>query len=307
MRLLIIILGIVTFLLLVFLAALYILYRKTFYSPLKWQLDENKQFNSKAFSKYKDRAESLIQSLKNKPCEDIYCTSYDGLKLHARLFENKKSNKIAIMFHGYRGRAYRDFCGGAKEVMELGYTAILVDQRAHGQSEGHSITFGIRESKDVVSWLDYAKKRFGEGREYILVGISMGGATVLNAADKVGDNIKIIADCPFTSPKSIIVETLKRMKLSPAIFYPIVNLCGILFAHTNMNRVLSFEAIKNTNNKILIIHGDDDHVVPHQISHALYEKYPDKIRYELFHDADHGVSYMVDTERYKKIVSDFLM
>ena len=54
------------------------------------------------------------------------------------------------------------------------------------------------------------------------------------------------------------------------------------------------------------MHGDSDQVVPHHISQALYEAYPDKIQYELFKGANHGSSYMVDTARYIKVVSDFL-
>ena len=73
-----------------------------------------------------------------------------------------------------------------------------------------------------------------------------------------------------------------------------------------MNKMSAFDSIKNTNCKILIIHGDQDNVVPHYISQKLYEAYPEKIQYELFKGADHGASYLVDTERYRKVVRDFL-
>ena len=55
-----------------------------------------------------------------------------------------------------------------------------------------------------------------------------------------------------------------------------------------------------------IIHGDSDTIVPHHNSYDLYMAYQDKIQYELFPGADHGVSYMTDEPRYKKVVSDFL-
>ena len=79
-----------------------------------------------------------------------------------------------------------------------------------------------------------------------------------------------------------------------------------MFGHTNMNKASAFDSVKNTKNKILIVHGDSDTVVPCYISKALYEAYPDKIQYELFEGANHGASYMVDKERYIKVVSDFL-
>ena len=303
---LIIISSVVLFLVLLFFLALYFLYRFTFYSPHKGQSDDFAQLDSPNFKPFKDTIIPLIKELKSKPYEDLCCQSYDKLRLHARYFEVKGSKKIALMFHGYRGTAYRDFCGGAKEVMALGYSAIIVDQRAHGQSQGHSITFGVREVKDAVTWFNYIKEKFGEDYEYILVGISMGGATVLAAADKLPKNVKIIADCPFSSPKAILFETLIKMNLSPKFFYPFVNLSSIIYGHTNMNKMSALDSLKNAENKILIIHGNKDTVVPYPISQKLYETYPDKIQYELFDGADHGASYLVDQERYRKAVKDFL-
>ena len=307
MKIALIIVGsIILFLIILFFVALYFVYRVSFYSPKKSRLDDFAQLDSPNFGPYKDVLVPLIKEFKGKPYEDLYVTSFDKLKLHARFFKVNDSKKIAIMFHGYRGTAYRDFCGGAKEVMALGYNAIIVDQRAHGTSEGHSITFGVREVKDALSWFNYIKSKFGEDYEYILVGISMGGATVLGAADKMPKNVKIIADCPFSTSKSILFETLKKMNLSPKFFYPLVNLSSILYGHTSMNKMSAYDSVKNTECKILIIHGDSDNVVPYHNSQELYEAYPDKIQYELFEGADHGASYLVDTERYRKVVKEFL-
>ena len=303
---LIIILCVVGFLLLVFIVALLLLYRNVFYSPLKGQINDFDLQNSKNFQGYEDELKQLIIELMARPYEDIYVQSFDKLKLHARLFENKNSNKVAILCHGYRGTAYRDFCGGAKEAIELGYNVILIDERAHGTSQGHSITVGVREVKDLLAWVNYARERFGKNIDLVLIGISMGGATVLMAADKVGENVKIIADCPYSSPKIMLKETIKAIHLPVFIFYPLVNLTSILFAHTNLSKISAYDSIKVTNNKVLIIHGNKDSVVNYKISQTLYQTYPDKIRYELFDGADHGVSYLVDTNRYRQIIIDFL-
>ena len=300
----IIVSSVIAFLLILFLIVLFGLYHYTFYSPKKGQSDD---FNLGAplYKGYEDVVRELIKGIKAVPYEDAYIQSFDKLKLHARVYENKESKKVAILCHGYRGTAYRDFSGGAQEVIKLGYNTILIDERAHGQSQGHSITFGIREVKDVLAWVDYAYQRFGKDIELVLIGISMGGATVLMASDKVS-NAKIIADCPYSSPSIMLKETIRQLNLSPKIFYPILNLSAIIFAHTNMNKMSAYDSIKNTNNKILIIHGNNDQVVPHKISQALYEQYPDKIQYELFDDANHGMSYIVDTKRYQDIIKNFL-
>ena len=301
---LIIILSIVGGLLIILFIGLFCLYMYSFYSPKKGQSDD---FNLSAplYNGMHDKVIPLIENIRKIPYEDAFITSFDKLKLHARVYENKGSKKVAVLCHGYRGTARRDFSGGAVEVIDLCYTTILIDERAHGTSQGHSITFGVREVKDVIKWVEYARNRFGEDIELVLIGISMGGATVLMASDKVG-KAKIIADCPYSSPKIMLQHSVKTLGLPVAIFYPLINLSSIIFAHTNLNKISAYDTVNNTDNPILIIHGNKDTVVPYTISQDLFNAYQDKIQYELFDDADHGMSYIVDKSRYQKIIKDFL-
>ena len=291
-------------LLILFFFVLLGLYLYTFYSPKKGQSDD---FNLGAplYEGHRDEVIPLIEGIRKEPYEDVYITSFDKLRLHARLYD-QKSDTVAILCHGYRGTAYRDFSGGATEVLHLGYNAILIDERAHGASQGHSITFGVRETKDVLRWVEFARERFGKDIKIILIGISMGGATVLMCADKIEGDVKIIADCPFSAPSIMLKETIRSIKLPVKVFYPILNLSSIIFAHTNLNKGSAYDSVSNTHHPILIIHGDKDQVVPHYISEELYKKHPDKIQYELFPGANHGMSYLVDKPRYQKLIKDFL-
>jgi uncharacterized protein len=67
-------------------------------------------------------------------------------------------------------------------LLHEAYNVVLLDLRNHGQSQDSDTTQGVREAADVVAvvdWLDATK-----GPERIaLLGVSMGGVTVLNAAD----------------------------------------------------------------------------------------------------------------------------
>ena len=299
-------LGIIGGLLLIFFIVLAFLHHGTFYSPLKGQNDNFLLTDSTKALGIDKLVFGLINSLLEVPYEDAYIKSFDKLKLHARVYENKNSDKLVIMFHGYRGTSVRDFSGGAKLMIDQGYNVILVDQRAHGLSEGHNITFGNREKKDVLSWIEYGQKRFGKDKELILVGISMGAATLLFASKDIPGEAKLICDCPYTSEKEIIKESIKKMKLPPTFFYPFVNLSSILFSHASLNKDDAHKNVKECHHKILIIHGDQDTIVPYQYSYSLYLENKDKIQYELFPNTEHGVSFVTDTERYKKIVIDFI-
>ena len=295
--------GLLVFLFLV----VYILYRITYYSPFRKQLNDQNLLHSKNYQSYSKIRKKLIDELMSRPYKDAYITSFDGLKLHARVFATRGSNgKVAILTHGYRGSAYRDFAAASKVLFELKYNIILIDQRAHGLSGGHKITFGIRESKDLLDWISYAKKKFGDETEMLLFGASMGGNTVLNIADKIDEHIKIIADSPFTSPKEIIKNSIKAIHLPTSIVYPLTNLAAIIYTHENMSRHTAIEAVDKSKNKILIIHGRADKIVPYEDSMLLSAKYNHRIKYVLFNEGQHITSYLVDFKKYKKAIVDFL-
>ena len=301
-----VILGVLGFLFVLFIATLIFVYVLTFYTPFKIQNDDFRLTEATQFVGQEKFVYELIISLKKRQCNHIYTTSFDKKELHARFYPNEKSNTYVIMFHGYRGTAYRDFSGGAAHMIDSGYNVILVDERGHGESQGHSITFGNREKRDVLTWINYAKKVHGNDIEIILVGISMGAATVLFAAQYVPVSIKIICDCPYSTPKEIICETLKKLNLPVKIFYPLLNFVLLLFAHSSLNKDDASESVKKSNHKVLIIHGDKDTVVPHRFSYRIYQENKEKVRYELFPNTDHGVSYLTDTKRYLSLIDDFL-
>ena len=116
----------------------------------------------------------------------------------------------------------------------------------------------------------------------------------------------MIADCPYSSPKEILVSTIKSIHLPVFIFYPLLNLTSHIFARESLNKTSAYNSIKNSDNKILIMHGDKDHVIPYTISKKLADTYPHKIRYEVFKNADHGASALTDYNRYQKVVKEFL-
>ena len=201
-----------------------------------------------------------------------------------------------------------DFAGGDLIFKTLKCNTLLVDQRAHGQSGGTSISFGIKERHDCLAWVEYAKERFGD-IPIFLVGISMGGATVLMASDLgLPKSVKgIIADCPYSSPKEIICRVCKaELKLVPWIIYPFIKLSAILFGGFNLSRASATKSVSQTNIPILLIHGEGDSFVPSQMSDKIYEscvseKYICKIP-----EAGHGMAFLYDMSTYENTVKSFI-
>ena len=173
-------------------------YHKAFYSPETRKEDIYVLPRGEQYEKERQRMLSLIREMDGIPYEPVYVTAYDGVRLFARYYHVRDGAPLQIQFHGYRGSAMRDFCGGNKLARESGQNTLVVDQRAHGRSGGTTITFGIRERLDCRSWAEYARQRFGPDTPVFLSGVSMGAATVLMASELElpGNVAGIIADCP---------------------------------------------------------------------------------------------------------------
>ena len=88
--------------------------------------------------------------------EELHVMSYDGKLLHATYLPKAHAKGTILLFHGYRSCWQIDFGLVLPYYYDtLGYSLLLVDQRAHGQSQGKYLTFGVRERMDVISWATY--------------------------------------------------------------------------------------------------------------------------------------------------------
>lgn len=299
-------LGVVGLLLIVFIVVIFFIHNIIFYSPKKGQNNDFQLTESTQFLGLTDIINKLITDICSEPCEHVYTTSYDHKILHSRLYRNPNSKKVIIMFHGYRGTARRDFSGFGMYMIKKGYNVLLVDERGHGESKGHSITFGYKEKRDVLSWVSFAKKELGNDIELTLAGISMGAASILFASQYIDEPVKLICDCPFNTSSEVLVSFMKKLKLKVWLIWPLTKLSSLLISHASLTKDNASKALKNSKAKVLIIHGDDDHVINHKFSYQIYLDNKEKVRYELFPKTDHGVSFMTDTERYKKVVDEFL-
>ena len=298
---------IVTAVILLILAGLYASYYKVFYSPKK---DMSETKNPPAIERlaYGKRVSERINEVNTTPCKFYTIRSYDGLKLSARYFEGDDDKPLCICFHGYRGSAVRDFAGIGLHLIHEGYNVLIVDERAHWRSQGHTICFGIKERFDAVSWVKFANQRFGKDKSIFLFGISMGGGTVLMASgQRLPRNVKgIVADCPFNSPKDIIKHVCRKIKLNPDLLWPIIWLAGLVYGRLRVNATTAADEVKRSKIPIVILHGEADDFVPMSMSKEVQKANPSMIEMHTFPHADHGMSYFEDEERYIGIVEGFI-
>lgn len=283
----------------------YYAYRIAFFSPPR-EGEKKPAIKSAQYDPYREEMRRIYRQMCDKPYEPVTVVSYDGLKLFGRYYHVKDGAPLDIGFHGYRSSSMIDFSGGSELSFQMGHNLLLVDQRSQGRSEGRTITFGIQERQDLLKWVEYAVDRFGADVKILLYGVSMGGTTVLMASElDLPENVKgIVADCPFASPLEIILHVGKNKPFPAWLIRPFAIWGAKIFGGFDLTETDARKAVKHTRVPILIIHGEDDRFVPHEMS-DLVQYNPEMIQRFTIPDAAHGISYLVDTPRYKEIVLQF--
>ena len=260
----------------------------------------------KIYEPYRDTMLAWMKETKALPHEEVSVRSFDGLKLCGKYYEYAPGAPIELMFHGYRGSADRDLCGGVQRCFALGRSALIVDQRTSGSSGGRVISFGVNERRDCLTWVDFMIRHFGPEVKIILCGISMGAATVLMAAgEPLPPNvIGVLADCGYTSARDIIKKVIRQINL-PQFLYPFVKLGARVYGGFDLEETSPEEALKRCRVPVIFFHGEADDFVPCEMSRLNYEACSAAKKLVTVPGAGHGLSYLVDREGYLAALEEF--
>ncbi len=284
----------------------YAVYLITFRGRVYHDITKTGELDGEKFAPYKKLILDGVNFARRAPHEDVAIRSFDGLRLCGRYYSAENERALLILCHGYRSIPENDFSCAIEEFHNRGYGILLIDQRAHGKSGGRTMTFGVKERHDILSWAEYADNRF-RGEPIIIEGISMGASAVLMASSFSFpvSVVGLIADCGYTSPGEIIRHVMKRLHL-PGFLYPIVRLSGRVFGGFDIQGCSVLEECRKASLPALFIHGEADAFVPCSMGKRNYEAYGGAKQMVTVPKAGHGMSYVVDMPKVQKALDSFL-
>ena len=227
------------------------------------------------------------------------------------------SRRWAIHVHG---RAVRrpETLRAVPIFHDAGFTSLVVSYRNDGEaprSDDFRYALGDREWLDVDAAMRYAVAN--GARQIVLVGWSMGGATVLQALTRssVGDRVTgVVLESPVVDWIAAL-DFQVRLRRLPVFVRSFV----IVLFKSRWGRVFTGLAVpldidrldfvsraKELDRPVLILHSDDDGFVPSTASRALAIARPDIVTYEAFEVARHTKLWNYDRTRWEIAIREWL-
>ena len=242
--------------------------------------------------------------------QDYKVSCLDGYQLSCTAVSSaatKGTGRYVIISHGHKSNKYA-MVKFVDPYIQLGFTCIIYDQRAHGENAKALCSMGGWEGQDLNFLIEDTYKRFGDVDVLGLQGESMGTSTSLNALRYTDKVDFVVADCGMESLKYMVHDMYNDMYMYP--FGTCADIGFKLLYNIDTSEVSGIDAIKGKKVPVLFVHGADDNWIDVENSKDMYDvAVKEGIYTELWlvPGAGHGESLKVAGQKaYRDRVGSFL-
>ena len=196
------------------------------------------------------------------PYEDVSFTTRDGITLAGWFVPSAASStKTIVALHGYP--ADKGDILPAVVFLQKTYNLFLFDFRYFGKSAGAYTTVGMRETEDLRAAIAFLKTR---GITQVGVwGFSMGGAVALMASSQTSEIAAVAAESSYAR-LDLMASRLFRVPVLNRVLGSLVTWLGKALVRIDVTKVSPQAAAEKITIPVLLIHSQDDEVIP--FSHA---------------------------------------
>jgi uncharacterized protein len=200
--------------------------------------------------------------------------------------------------------------GHAEFLLRHGYSVVMMDSRAHGQSGGTMATYGWLERNDTRVIVDalYASESV---RHLYALGVSMGAAIALQSAAVEPRIAAVSAEDPFASLREVTYD-YAGLELSPLVgetFFRPASITALKAVRRDggfdPDEVSPEKALTVRAFPVLLICGTEDHRIPCRHAEAIYEAAAGPKELWVVQGAGHASALGRAPEQYEKHVIDF--
>ena len=176
--------------------------------------------------------------------------------VHGWLVRGRRGDGVVLLVHSLRSNRI-EMLSRAKFLNEQGYGVLLIDLRAHGETPGDRITFGLGEAEDVEASIAYLRNAF-PGERIAAIGVSLGAAAIVLSKHAPRLDAVVLESLHPTIEEA--VENRLRLHLGEfgPVFSPLL-LWQLSFRFgTSPDELSPIKRIGDLNAPLLLISGTDD-------------------------------------------------
>ncbi len=241
-----------------------------------------------------ERAKQLLPGLRH-----VTFRAQDGAILHA-WYAPPKNGALMVLVTGLGGNR-ASLLDEAGLFARHGYGSLLLDARAHGDSDGTRATWGYLEADDVVRAVKFARAQSGV-KEVGALGFSVGGSAVALAAFREPQISVVVLYATWTSLREEIAFKSKRGRLAAYFTTKGYELSGV-----DVDAVRPEPRMKSLAPRpLLMISGGQDRDTPAWVMDRLFEASADPKEIWRLPEVGHGGYFHADPEGYERRVVGFL-
>lgn len=238
--------------------------------------------------------------------EDVHIVN-DNLNLYGEFYDFGYKKSVIILPGRCESLLYSYYY--AFPYKDSGYNVLVIDTRAHGNSDGKYNTVGIKEGLDLIKWMEFLHDKKGQ-ESICLHCICVGGSTALNAY--INKNCpkyvsKIIFDGLFYSFKETYANHMKDLGhgLFP-VFYE-VWIWFYLFNHVSVNKSYPYKQIGKVDIPVLFIFGKEDKFsLPYRSKQLINACKSKNKTVKWFEKGTHSHLRYYNTDEYDQTIKDFV-
>jgi uncharacterized protein len=246
--------------------------------------------------------------------EDVSFPSVDGVDIRGWWIPAPTDVVgTVVMAHGLN-RSRIEMVRKVPFVHDLGWNALLIDLRHHGESGGASTTFGVKESGDVDAAVDLARKR-APGRPVVVWGVSLGGASVMLAAARDPGIAGVICDSSWDTLHATVQHHLRLFRrfawwLRIVPVWPVAD--EVIFwmgerGHFDPSRANPLEAAHELGGRpALFVANSHDRRMPKEIAFELQKAAGPHAEVLIVPGESHGGAWRDGTEAYEQAAKTLL-
>ncbi len=197
--------------------------------------------------------------------------------------------------------------------LSSGYSVLAPDSRAHGESGGRIVTYGLLEKYDVIDWAHWLH---AQGCQKIYgLGESLGASILIQASAVAPVFTAIVAECPYSNLRRMAEYRIRGIlrPLPAVVSGPLAGLstnAGLFYAGTfeklDFLQASTTQSIVASNTPIFLIHGIEDDHTPASESQELFAARPSDTQLWLVPHANHTqASSVAPTEFHDRVLAWF--